>query len=73
MAIVACVGLLGWRAAFRMPPVVPACAAVILATIIVHAVFFGSGRYGLIVAPFVAALACVGGRISPQPSGAACV
>jgi len=32
-------------------------ALVILATAIVHAAFFGAGRYGLIVVPFVAILA----------------
>lgn len=72
IAIVACVCLLGWRMVFRMPTVVPACAAVILATVVVHAVFFGSGRYGLVVAPFVAALAWAGGRVSSPPGGAAC-
>jgi len=64
LAIALCVGLLGWRVIARMPLVVPMCAAVIVATLVVHSVFFGSGRYGLVVAPFVAALAFVGRRTS---------
>ena len=35
-------------------------AAVIGATAAIHAVFFGAGRYGLVVAPFVAVLAFAG-------------
>jgi 4-amino-4-deoxy-L-arabinose transferase-like glycosyltransferase len=34
-------------------------AAVLFATFALHATFFGAGRYGLVVAPFVAALAFV--------------
>ncbi len=49
--------LLGTRALARAPVVVPATAAVILATAATHAVFFGAGRYGLVVVPFVTALA----------------
>lgn len=64
LALVVCVGFLGWRAILRMPLVVPMCAAVIVATLVVHSVFFGSGRYGLVVAPFVAALAFAGKRTS---------
>jgi Dolichyl-phosphate-mannose-protein mannosyltransferase len=33
------------------------CALVIAATMATHAIFFGAGRYGLVVAPFVALLA----------------
>jgi hypothetical protein len=72
LAIAFCVSLLGWRAISRVPVVVPASAAVIVATVAVHAVFFGSGRYGLVVAPFVAALAFIGSSPSPQPSRSAC-
>ncbi len=50
---------LGARALARAPLVVPATAGVILATAATHAVFFGSGRYGLVVLPFVTALAFV--------------
>jgi hypothetical protein len=32
-------------------------ALVIAATMATHAIFFGAGRYGLVVAPFVALLA----------------
>ena len=53
-------GVLGRRVLARAPVVVPATAAVVLATAVVHAAFFGAGRYGLVVAPFVAALAFAG-------------
>ncbi len=59
LAIVACVGLAGRRAMARAPMIVPLTAAVVLATAVLHAVFFGAGRYGLAVVPFVAALAFV--------------
>ena len=49
--------LAGMRALGRGPVVVPIAAGVIGATAAVHAVFFGAGRYGLVVAPFVAVLA----------------
>jgi 4-amino-4-deoxy-L-arabinose transferase-like glycosyltransferase len=57
LALVACIALLGPRALARAPMVAPCTAAVILATVAVHAVFFGAGRYGLVVVPFVTALA----------------
>ena len=56
-ALVLVVGLLGPRAWARAPVAVPCGAAVVALTLLVHAVFFGSGRYGLVVAPFVAAMA----------------
>jgi len=56
-AIVTCAILAGWRAVARAPMIVPATAAVIAATMVVHAIFFGDGRYGLAVVPFVSALA----------------
>jgi hypothetical protein len=49
--------LAGWRALARAPLIIPATAAAIAATAAVHVAFFGAGRYGLVVAPFVAALA----------------
>lgn len=49
--------LLGARALARMPVAVPLTAAVVLATVATHAVFFGSGRYALVVVPFVTGLA----------------
>jgi len=57
--------MLGRRALARAPLVVPATAAVILATAATHAVFFGSGRYGLVVVPFVTALSVV--RLPARP------
>jgi hypothetical protein len=45
---------------------VPMTAAVLVATAVMHAVFFGAGRYGLVVVPFVTALAFV----RPQAPGA---
>ena len=59
LACAVAIVLLGARALVRVPLVVPATAAVILATAATHAVFFGSGRYGLVVVPFVTALAFV--------------
>jgi hypothetical protein len=59
LAVVACVAMLGRRAWAEAPLVVPLTAATIAATAAVHAVFFGAGRYGLVVAPLVATLAFV--------------
>jgi hypothetical protein len=59
LAIAACAGALGPRAVLRGPVLVGLTAVVVLATIAVHAVFFGAGRYGLAVVPFVAGLAFV--------------
>ena len=55
--------LLGLR---RAPRLVVWSAAVVLAVALAHATFFGAGRYGLIVAPFVTALAFVR-RGTPMP------
>jgi hypothetical protein len=49
--------LLGARTLARLPVGVALAPFVILATMATHAVFFGSGRYGLVVVPFVTALA----------------
>lgn len=49
--------LLGRDRLRRAPLVVPLTAAVIALTALTHAVFFGAGRYGLVVIPFVAAVA----------------
>jgi hypothetical protein len=62
--------LTGPRAIARAPAIVLATAAVILATVAVHAVFFGSGRYGLVVAPFVAGFAFVRPRQAGQGGAA---
>jgi hypothetical protein len=56
-ALPAVIGLSGRRAFARGPFVVAATAAVVIETGLVHAVFFGAGRYGLLVAPFVAIIA----------------
>jgi 4-amino-4-deoxy-L-arabinose transferase-like glycosyltransferase len=69
VAVSAAVGLLGARALSRAPLLVPWTGALILATAATHAVFFGSGRYGLVVLPFVVALAFVG-RVTPMPPDA---
>ena len=53
------IGALGWRTLERAPIVVPLTAWVIVATALTHAVFFGAGRYGIVVVPFVTALAFV--------------
>jgi hypothetical protein len=61
--------LLGRRALARAPMALPASVAVIALTGLVHAAFFGAGRYGLVVVPFVAALAFTSssaGRRSPR-------
>jgi len=49
--------LLGGRGAMRAPMAAGCAAAAIAATALVHAIFFGAGRYGLLVAPLVGALA----------------
>jgi hypothetical protein len=64
LAVAVAVALLGRRALSRGPMVAPATAAVIVMTAAVHAVFFGAGRYGLVVVPFVAALAFASGESS---------
>jgi L-lactate permease len=63
--------LSGWRAIARAPVVVSSAAAVIATTACLHAVFFGAGRYGLAVAPFVAMLATL--AFARRPSGDAAV
>jgi 4-amino-4-deoxy-L-arabinose transferase-like glycosyltransferase len=63
-AIPVLAALCGVRALARAPALVPIAAIVVGATAAIHAVFFGAGRYGLVVAPFVALLAFV----PPGPS-----
>lgn len=62
--------LLGPRALARAPSIVPLTAVVVLATAATHAVFFGSGRYGLVVVPFVSALAFYRGGCAPAADAA---
>ncbi len=47
----------GLRELLRAPILVPLAAIGIASTAAIHAAFFGSGRYGLVVLPFVTALA----------------
>jgi hypothetical protein len=49
--------LLGVEELGQASPLLPFTAATILATFAVHGVFFGAGRYGLMVAPLVMAMA----------------
>jgi hypothetical protein len=70
VALVAAVALLGGRGLARAPLLVPATAAAVAATVVVHAAFFGAGRYGLVVVPLVAALAFAGVRVTPSPPAA---
>jgi hypothetical protein len=53
-ALAASAALLGWRAVVRAPVVVATTAALIVVTALVHVLFFGAGRYGLVIVPFVA-------------------
>jgi hypothetical protein len=62
VAVVVAVALLGRRALAEAPVIVPFTAGLVAATVLVHSVFFGAGRYGLVVAPFVALLAFVPAR-----------
>jgi hypothetical protein len=63
--LVASIAMLG-KGLAKAPLIAPFTAAVIVATAATHAVFFGSGRYGLVVVPFVTALAFIGSRGSVQ-------
>ena len=56
--LAACIALLGPRRLARAPAAT-ATLAVVAATAAMHAVFFGAGRYGLMVLPFVTAAAFV--------------
>lgn len=53
--------LLQGRELDRMPVAVPATAVVLAATVLSHAVFFGGGRYSLVLLPLLATL--VGGVV----------
>ncbi|HEX8790468.1 MAG TPA: glycosyltransferase family 39 protein [Polyangiaceae bacterium] len=68
LALVAVAALLGRRAWTRGPLAVPFGACVIALTALVHAVFFGAGRYGLAVVPFVAILPFATGASAEDPS-----
>jgi hypothetical protein len=60
LALAVAIVLLGRRA----PLLLHATAAAIVTTAAVHAVFFGSGRYGLVVVPFVTAVAFARARVA---------
>jgi hypothetical protein len=68
LALVVVVALMGRREWRRAAVVLPAGAALVLLTMLVHAVFFGAGRYGLVVAPWVAAMAFVSASSEADPS-----
>jgi Dolichyl-phosphate-mannose-protein mannosyltransferase len=70
-ALAASAALLGWRAVARAPVVVAMTAALIVVTALVHVLFFGAGRYGLVVVPFVAMAAFVraGATRNPHEGG----
>lgn len=70
LALALVVGLLGPRTWAKAPLVVPAGAALLALTALVHGVFFGAGRYGLVVVPLVTAMAFVTSRTAGQPAGA---
>jgi hypothetical protein len=61
VALAACAALRGRRLATG-PVIVPLTALAVLSTAAVHAVFFGAGRYGLAVVPFVTGLAFIAPR-----------
>jgi len=67
LAVPAALALAGPRAVVQAPLAVPVAAAVIVATALLHAVFFGAGRYGLVVAPFVAVVAVLALRRPAAP------
>jgi 4-amino-4-deoxy-L-arabinose transferase-like glycosyltransferase len=62
LALAASIAALGFERLSRAEAVVPLTGAVIVATAATHAVFFGAGRYGIVVVPFVTALAFVRNR-----------
>jgi hypothetical protein len=72
LALAIAILTLGRATLEKGPLVLPATAAVILATAATHAVFFGAGRYGMVVVPFVTALAFVRddrSKVDLAPSG----
>jgi hypothetical protein len=67
LALACAILALGPRFLARAPIVLPGTALVLLATAATHAVFFGAGRYGLVVVPFVTAIAFGLGRERGKP------
>jgi hypothetical protein len=70
VALAATILAFGPRWLARAPLVVPWTAVVILLTAATHAVFFGAGRYGLVVVPFVSVLAWTAALGLPRRSPA---
>jgi 4-amino-4-deoxy-L-arabinose transferase-like glycosyltransferase len=60
-----CIALLGPSRLARLP-VAASTLAVVAATAAMHAVFFGAGRYGLMVLPFVTMVAFTGRRANAK-------
>jgi hypothetical protein len=69
LALASAIALLGGDLA-RAPLILPWTAAIIAETAAIHAVFFGAGRYGLVVVPFVSACAFVRAKASPPLASA---
>jgi hypothetical protein len=67
LALAAAIAALGPRALGDGPVLLPWAAIVVVATAATHAVFFGSGRYGLVVVPWVTLVAFVR-RATPMPT-----
>jgi len=67
LAVPVALALAGPKAVARAPLAVPLAASVVAATAMTHAVFFGAGRYGLVVAPFMAVVAALAGRMQAAP------
>lgn len=67
LALACAILALGPRYLARAPIVLLATALVLVATAATHAVFFGAGRYGLVVVPFVTVIAFGLGRTRGKP------
>jgi hypothetical protein len=57
LGLVLALGLLVFRRATDLPPVFPLAFVHVGSTMVIHAIFFGAGRYSLVVFPVVCALA----------------
>ena len=55
------------RALWEGPVLASAAFLALLATVVMHAVFFGSGRYSMVVFPLVTAFAFCHGHFPPAP------
>ena len=62
VAVAAAIGLLGFGFLAEAPLLWSYTAVVVAATALTHAVFFGAGRYGLVVLPFVSAFGIAASR-----------